>query len=216
MAISRLVRALSYIYCTLSAVDNITDHHPSVTSAIFPCSDLITLQVPYFVSVGVFSSHKTPSHMMGMVSRLGSLAVGAFVATGVHFLYNIHQTVPPDAVIPTLRNIVVGDGLKMLEKSVAHMKLLCVGMTCVCLYLGQKLYYTLKEHPSALAGSEHPDAQPSNVCIVCLDKPRSILNLPCKHVCLCKDCANKLTSMKNSRCVACGTRVTERMDVFLP
>jgi len=50
----------------------------------------------------------------------------------------------------------------------------------------------------------------SLACIVCLEAPREILLLPCRHVCCCKACADKL-----ERCPVCRARKSAFNKVFL-
>eukprot|EP00439_Symbiodinium_sp_Y106_P032174 s1588_g3.t2 len=47
-------------------------------------------------------------------------------------------------------------------------------------------------------------------CVVCLEAPRRILLMPCRHVCCCKDCAERL-----DRCPMCRTETTSLAEVFL-
>jgi len=47
-------------------------------------------------------------------------------------------------------------------------------------------------------------------CIVCLEAPREILLLPCRHVCCCKACADRLV-----RCPMCRAWKTAYTKVFL-
>jgi len=56
-------------------------------------------------------------------------------------------------------------------------------------------------------GSEKPEAL---ACVVCLEAPRKILLMPCRHVCCCKDCAERL-----ERCPMCRTETTSLAEVFL-
>lgn len=54
---------------------------------------------------------------------------------------------------------------------------------------------------------------PSEVrCIVCMENPREIILLPCKHVCLCEDCAEKISRM----CPVCNKRIEGKRAVYLP
>ena len=46
-------------------------------------------------------------------------------------------------------------------------------------------------------------------CVICLDGPRMIALLPCKHLCLCKKCYN--SSLK--KCLACANEVVDIMDI---
>lgn len=47
-------------------------------------------------------------------------------------------------------------------------------------------------------------------CVVCLEAPRQILLMPCRHVCCCKDCAERL-----ERCPICRTETKSLAEVFL-
>jgi len=47
-------------------------------------------------------------------------------------------------------------------------------------------------------------------CVVCLEAPRDILLLPCRHVCCCKACADRL-----ERCPMCRAQKTAVTKVFL-
>lgn len=47
-------------------------------------------------------------------------------------------------------------------------------------------------------------------CVVCLEAPREILLLPCRHVCCCKACADRL-----ERCPMCRAEKTAFTKVFL-
>lgn len=49
-------------------------------------------------------------------------------------------------------------------------------------------------------------------CIVCMVNPREIILLPCNHVCLCEDCAEKINKM----CPVCNTRIVGKKAVYLP
>ena len=47
-------------------------------------------------------------------------------------------------------------------------------------------------------------------CIICLDGPRTIVLLPCKHLCLCKKCYAKSAILT---CPICATEVVDMMDI---
>lgn len=49
-------------------------------------------------------------------------------------------------------------------------------------------------------------------CIVCMENPREVILLPCKHVCLCEDCAEKI----NRKCPVCDKRIEGKRAVYLP
>jgi len=51
---------------------------------------------------------------------------------------------------------------------------------------------------------------PELACVVCLEAPRQILLMPCRHVCCCKVCAQRL-----ERCPICRAETTTLAEVFL-
>ena len=46
-------------------------------------------------------------------------------------------------------------------------------------------------------------------CVICLDGPRTIALLPCKHLCLCKKCY----SSSVRKCPVCSIEVVDMMDI---
>lgn len=56
---------------------------------------------------------------------------------------------------------------------------------------------------------EEPSAADAN-CKVCLEKPATILLLPCRHLALCSECKMKLES-----CPVCRKHTTAAMRVFM-
>ena len=56
------------------------------------------------------------------------------------------------------------------------------------------------------------------ICIICQDVQRSTVLLPCRHLCLCKDCAKTLHShidRAKRRCPLCRKCITDIMDVYI-
>jgi hypothetical protein len=49
----------------------------------------------------------------------------------------------------------------------------------------------------------------SSECVVCLDERKSVLFLPCKHICTCGQCAQALRVSKQACCPLCRTVVTD-------
>lgn len=56
------------------------------------------------------------------------------------------------------------------------------------------------------------------ICIVCQDEPRSTVLLPCRHLCLCRRCAELLLDCINRRkrkCPLCRKDIAKIMDVYI-
>ena len=55
-----------------------------------------------------------------------------------------------------------------------------------------------------------PQNDDSKLCSVCLDQDKSIMLEPCRHVCLCQECAPRVTS-----CPICRCTPTRRVQLYL-
>lgn len=56
------------------------------------------------------------------------------------------------------------------------------------------------------------------MCVVCQDSHKSVLILPCKHMCLCVACANQIVRSHFAErriCPLCRTRIERVMDVYV-
>lgn len=56
----------------------------------------------------------------------------------------------------------------------------------------------------------------SQRCVVCRDRQKRVLLLPCKHLCLCDECADYLLFCTERRdCPLCRTYIEQSMSVYL-
>jgi hypothetical protein len=55
------------------------------------------------------------------------------------------------------------------------------------------------------SAEDNEDDESKGECVVCLASPRDTLALPCRHLCLCLDCARTLRTQSN-RCPMCRQR----------
>lgn len=54
----------------------------------------------------------------------------------------------------------------------------------------------------------------SNLCVICQDQPKSIVLLPCRHLCLCRNCTYHLQSYRTI-CPLCRERFCETIQVYV-
>lgn len=54
----------------------------------------------------------------------------------------------------------------------------------------------------------------SNLCIICQDRDRCVVLFPCKHLCLCVECAREISSYQND-CPLCRTRISQKINVYV-
>lgn len=54
----------------------------------------------------------------------------------------------------------------------------------------------------------------SNLCVICQDQPKSVVLLPCRHLCLCRNCSYHLRSYR-SNCPLCRKTFRETIQVYV-
>jgi Zinc finger, C3HC4 type (RING finger) len=57
--------------------------------------------------------------------------------------------------------------------------------------------------------SEKQRVEDSRLCSICSERPRNVALLPCKHNCLCQECADT-----QSRCPVCRAEIVDRIALF--
>jgi hypothetical protein len=67
--------------------------------------------------------------------------------------------------------------------------------------------------PTKTSSDSYQINQEGNLCCVCLDEKKTWLNLPCKHVCCCKSCGEKLQKTGKS-CFLCRTKIQKSFNIF--
>ncbi|XP_063705244.1 E3 ubiquitin-protein ligase RNF26-like [Culicoides brevitarsis] len=56
--------------------------------------------------------------------------------------------------------------------------------------------------------------KPDLSCVVCLDQKKTVLVLPCRHLCLCRRCSQQIPSM-NYSCPLCRNTISQTIDTYL-
>ena len=66
---------------------------------------------------------------------------------------------------------------------------------------------------SSSSSSSNGQAQESQDCCVCLAERKSVVLLPCRHMCVCEACGLDDESLLD-KCPMCRTNITHRFRVF--
>ena len=73
-----------------------------------------------------------------------------------------------------------------------------------------------KEGPPAIGGSSCDSGAARDAeCVVCMEEARSCLFLPCRHMCVCRACADLIMASATTDCPKCRTKVEDIIDVFV-
>uniref|UniRef100_A0A7S1IH09 RING-type domain-containing protein n=1 Tax=Eutreptiella gymnastica TaxID=73025 RepID=A0A7S1IH09_9EUGL len=51
-----------------------------------------------------------------------------------------------------------------------------------------------------------------DLCVVCITNPRDTMAMPCRHMCLCSECAEELR-MQTTKCPICRTRIERLVTI---
>jgi len=71
----------------------------------------------------------------------------------------------------------------------------------------------LENHKSDLISKQLSKTQDEQkMCVVCQDEEKSVLLLPCRHVCVCKGCAR---NSQLDNCPLCREEIVDRINVFM-
>ena len=71
----------------------------------------------------------------------------------------------------------------------------------------------IEDHKSALISQQLSKTQDEQkMCVVCQDAEKSVLLLPCRHVCVCKSCAR---NEQLDSCPLCRETIVDRINVFM-
>ena len=71
--------------------------------------------------------------------------------------------------------------------------------------------WEVDEEPSQEPLLSHPISD--MVCIVCMEREKKVVLLPCKHMCMCKVCTDEIMADK-ARCPVCREPVVDSFEAF--
>lgn len=61
---------------------------------------------------------------------------------------------------------------------------------------------------------QYDESDEGSLCIICLSEPRTLTVIPCRHMCLCEECADALRKQSNT-CPVCRTAVQSLLQIDL-
>lgn len=79
----------------------------------------------------------------------------------------------------------------------------------------QESSHTADEQRAAVESAKRKDVDPSKICRICIDSPKTHAFVPCGHYCICEGCANALMSNPPLKCPVCrgvSSRVVPKED----
>jgi hypothetical protein len=59
------------------------------------------------------------------------------------------------------------------------------------------------------------DDSENALCCVCRDNVKTVLLLPCKHLCLCEECSENIASRRMTSCPVCRQTVNDVLRVYI-
>lgn len=74
--------------------------------------------------------------------------------------------------------------------------------------------YGIEGQPGNDDAGDNPDNSDSNSreCVICMTEPRDTTVLPCRHMCMCSDCA-KVLRVQSNKCPICRTGIDSLLQI---
>ena len=76
----------------------------------------------------------------------------------------------------------------------------------------QEIYGLENANKSNAVGGGNPSDDIGRECVICMSEPRDTTLLPCRHMCLCHECAKMLRTQTN-KCPICRTPVQSLLEI---
>mmetsp|Transcript_41463 Transcript_41463/g.67283 ORF Transcript_41463/g.67283 Transcript_41463/m.67283 type:complete len:378 (+) Transcript_41463:180-1313(+) len=68
------------------------------------------------------------------------------------------------------------------------------------------------EQNSAASGNNEEEAETGRECVICMSEPRDTTLLPCRHMCMCNECA-KVLRYQTNKCPICRSPVESLLQI---
>ena len=72
----------------------------------------------------------------------------------------------------------------------------------------------VRNHSAEAPMRPEPDQIESALCVVCISNPKTVLLLPCRHVCVCPECCEAMLQME-PLCPLCRANVDTHLEIFV-
>ena len=79
----------------------------------------------------------------------------------------------------------------------------------LCIYFLYSVQDEMSVQQQSTPSEEQKETGDRYICKVCYENPLEVIFLPCKHVCCCKECSDKV-----SNCPMCRTRIRAKLPLF--
>lgn len=72
-----------------------------------------------------------------------------------------------------------------------------------------------KENPQAGNNTKTDSPNDKNLCVICKDRNKCVVLLPCRHLCVCDICANELIRYRQYECPLCREPLRTHINVYI-
>mmetsp|Transcript_12170 Transcript_12170/g.16812 ORF Transcript_12170/g.16812 Transcript_12170/m.16812 type:complete len:377 (+) Transcript_12170:23-1153(+) len=125
----------------------------------------------------------------------------------------IDHTVYPVAIILQAEEL---ENNKSITAQITYATLIrCADGSCAIKPVKQKILHNGKVYiVNQVFGIENEDTETGKECVICMAEPRNTVLLPCRHLCLCAECAQALRQQTH-KCPICRSTVKHMLEVHL-
>ena len=80
--------------------------------------------------------------------------------------------------------------------------------------LEERLHKSIKSVGKAKEKAIHTrmnEEEENRMCVICQEERKSVLLMPCRHLCCCRDCSRR---EELTRCPLCRNHISQKIDVY--